>query len=427
MSRSIMIRILVLALCFLAACAETVIKIDSVTPDEGHRGALITLTGKNLDERQLIRVGGGVVELEGERDAMAQGNEEVITFRIPETASGGAVQIELPEGEVGAARIDFTVLDREPLAWQAVAVGLGRACAISTDARLFCWGRAPGDGFALATHAPVEVMVATGWDQVASRGVNTCARDGDGVLWCWGDDQPTPRAIDGQWDVWALGYGMVCGDDTCHFFEDVNVASTDPALIHRTSRTWLQFTFAGSWYRDPICGVSTEHELWCKRFQDDAGWQQFGADQAWRAVTRATGPLADFVCALTTKGDLWCVGRGPVTTDGKLLTEYPFMQLEPAGGWSRVEAGSEAACGIREGGLYCWGLNTNGVRTADVLDYATVHPERIGGEGDWRDVSVGPTGACAVKDDGSLWCWGQTRLPGDDTRNHGQPYRIDVP
>jgi len=34
---------------------------------------------------------------------------------------------------------------------------------------------------------------------------------------------------------------------------------------------------------------------------------------------------------------------------------------------------------------------------------------RLGGDFDWLQVSAGGESACALRDDGSLWCWGRNQ------------------
>ncbi|HEY3357297.1 MAG TPA: hypothetical protein VGQ83_28865 [Polyangia bacterium] len=78
--------------------------------------------------------------------------------------------------------------------------------------------------------------------------------------------------------------------------------------------------------------------------------------------------------------------------------EGPWAQLRPVGftsTWTVVSAGLEDLCARSAANmLWCW----RGGPAAT--------PARIGGT-DWQSIAVGLGGACAVKTDGSLGCWGR--------------------
>jgi len=64
-------------------------------------------------------------------------------------------------------------------------------CARKTDGTLWCWGGGGsgqvGDGSLGDEPSPVQVIVlGANVVEVATGGAHTCARKGDGTLWCWG-------------------------------------------------------------------------------------------------------------------------------------------------------------------------------------------------------------------------------------------------
>jgi len=65
----------------------------------------------------------------------------------------------------------------------------------------------------------------------------------------------------------------------------------------------------------------------------------------------------------------------------------------------------------RDGTLWAWGCNHSGqLGLGDCVDRET--PERIGEDGDWRDVACGDRYSMALKRDGTLWAWGRRTRPG---------------
>ncbi len=79
------------------------------------------------------------------------------------------------------------------------------------------------------------------------------------------------------------------------------------------------------------------------------------------------------------------------------------------GDWDYVSSQGERACAIkRDGTLWCWGDNDHGELGIDSTERA-LDPMQVGVERDWVDVAIsgdvfGHT--CGVRADGSLWCWG---------------------
>ena len=87
-----------------------------------------------------------------------------------------------------------------------------------------------------------------------------------------------------------------------------------------------------------------------------------------------------------------------------------------AGSYLKVSAGFEHTCGLRtDGAVQCWGGNGHGqAGFEDPTGPMTCTPSgcRPGYARIWGpfiDVSAGTTHTCAVRDDGTLHCWGETR------------------
>jgi len=70
--------------------------------------------------------------------------------------------------------------------------------------------------------------------------------------------------------------------------------------------------------------------------------------------------------------------------------------------WVDVAVGYEHTCGVRAGGLYCWGRTSYG--QAASADSTT--PVRVGTLGDWTSVSTANYGTSAVRL-GVVYTWGQ--------------------
>ena len=116
-------------------------------------------------------------------------------------------------------------------------------------------------------------------------------------------------------------------------------------------------------------------------------------------------------CGLQTDNTLWCWGT---PLNGELgitaVSDYLYAKKQPGTAgttWSQVSSGYGITCGIRTtGALWCWG--TNGLYQLGLGADTTTHstPANTSALTTWKSVSVGPTTACALKTDGTIWCWG---------------------
>lgn len=77
--------------------------------------------------------------------------------------------------------------------WTAVSAGGASTCGVRVGGAASCWGDngrgQVGDGTLTNRSLPVPLPmpVATGWATVSAGNDHTCATQGDGSLWCWGD------------------------------------------------------------------------------------------------------------------------------------------------------------------------------------------------------------------------------------------------
>lgn len=91
-----------------------------------------------------------------------------------------------------------------------------------------------------------------------------------------------------------------------------------------------------------------------------------------------------------------CACDGAFVGDGRVCT----------GQYSVIDAGAGHACAIRvDGTLWCWGANEFGEIGNDD-DHFVVSPVQVGVENDWTAVSAGQDHTCGIRAPGTLWCWG---------------------
>jgi alpha-tubulin suppressor-like RCC1 family protein len=136
-------------------------------------------------------------------------------------------------------------------------------------------------------------------------------------------------------------------------------------------------------------------------------------DSCFRQVSAGGG----FTCVVKADGTLWCWGVNTVGQLGLGNTESP--RLEPTqvtalgADVARVMTGRAHACAVMtDGTAWCWGDNEYGqLGDGTYLDRST--PGKVRGlDSEVVQMSAGGRGTCAVKKDGTLWCWGYGPLLG---------------
>jgi len=147
----------------------------------------------------------------------------------------------------------------------------------------------------------------------------------------------------------------------------------------------------------------------------------------WARVSAGPG----FTCAVQTGHTLWCWGNGG---DGELGDRSMASQDSPVrvggrAGWTEVAAGGGHACAVRKDGtIWCWGSESGaGVLGIGKMSGQRSSPALVAGGGDYASVSGSGFDDCAIRTDGTLWCWGDNsdgELGTGDTADASSPVQV---
>lgn len=257
--------------------------------------------------------------------------------------------------------------------WSAVAAGFEHSVALKSDGALYAWGLAPGAG---PEDTDPPTRVGTGlYQAIAAGDAFTLAVAQDGGLWAWGS------GVYGQ-----LGDGAELDRDA------------------------------------PVRVLGPEGSA------ATADWADVAAGRRFALARKANGSLWAF-------GDN---GYGNLGNLGYDDASVPVPVYGPEGStpptdWTRATAGDRFALARRVGGtLWAWGDSNNGVlgddceTRDDCFDWAApveiLAPNGISHDTDWSDLfDAGGQTSVAVKDDGSVWAWGE-----DNDGSLGVGFRGDV-
>lgn len=181
------------------------------------------------------------------------------------------------------------------------------------------------------------------------------------------------------------------------------------------------------------CAVKTDHTAWC---WGEGRQGQVGVIGAVRPRTPIyvigsyqTASISSgqgFWCEILLDTSLSCSGRserGQIGNGSTSTAQYP--QEVPLTGVTKVATGAATACAIHGGRVACWGEGIRGqLGNGDLVEPPNPTPSEVPNLQNIVDVAVGNDHACAVRADGQVLCWGDTE---DDKLGNGQTSAIAIP
>lgn len=112
-------------------------------------------------------------------------------------------------------------------------------------------------------------------------------------------------------------------------------------------------------------------------------------------------------CAVHSNGALDCWGSKRLAEDGGTSRDYVAHRIEVPGGARDIATNANRACAVtREDKVACWELQPSGCETAASCTSFETIPSLVQGLGLVLTVGVGDSHACALRKDGTVWCWG---------------------
>jgi alpha-tubulin suppressor-like RCC1 family protein len=302
-------------------------------------------------------------------------------------------------GQLGLGNDSVTLLTsnkpltahRIPRGATAVAVGASHVCAVVNGA-LACWGSNSAGELGIASTAssnlPQRVVGSDVPHAVAAGQTASCAVFGSGAS-CWG-----------------INTAFQLGEEA-----DSNV--TTPHAI-------------GGRLADGVAQIAVSYQHACA-IQAGAVycWGTNNANCLGSTATRTGTPVATGVtggatalalgymhtCAIV-GGGAKCWGDnvyGELGNDAVPITSMaPVTPTGLDGGVSSICAGFEFTCAVVNGGAVCFGANVKGqLGVGDLaVQYKRVPTPVVGLGSGVKEVACGYMHACALKDDGSVLCWG---------------------
>ncbi len=117
-------------------------------------------------------------------------------------------------------------------------------------------------------------------------------------------------------------------------------------------------------------------------------------------------------CLVRQDATVWCWGRNQhaqIGTGAVSAAEPSPVEVAPAHGSAfSVALGASHSCAPNgDGSVMCWGLNDSGQLGNGTVTTPQLAPVAVETIGDAVHVSGGLANTCAIREDRSLWCWGR--------------------
>ena len=117
-----------------------------------------------------------------------------------------------------------------------------------------------------------------------------------------------------------------------------------------------------------------------------------------------------FVSFTAGSGYVWGFGlntSGQLADNSVISRSSPVQTISGGVNWKQVSTGHVHSAGIKtDGTLWLWGVNTYGQLGDNSITTRSSPVQSMTGGTNWRSVSCGGRNTAAVKDDGTMWVWG---------------------
>ena len=281
--------------------------------------------------------------------------------------------------------------------WSTVSAVDGMV-AIKNDGTLWCWGYnfrgQLGDNTTTNRSSPVQtVTFGNNWKQVSCGYDHKAAIKNDGTLWCWGDNfygqlgnnTTTNRSSPVQTVAFGNNWKQVC------------CISNSTAAIKTDGTLWIWGNNGGGELAD---NTTTTRSSPVQTVTYGSNWKQvFGGSTSYNYT------------AIKTDGTLWCWGNNQYGQLGDnssvILRSSPVQTVAFGTNWKTAACAGYHMTAIKtDGTLWAWGRNNNGQLGDNTITDRSSPVQTIAFGNNWKQTSCSTGFSAAIKNDGTLWCWG---------------------
>jgi len=309
-----------------------------------------------------------------------------------------------------------------------VTVGFGDACAVTAAGEMWCWGdntdscRGPWESptafprrFRRAAMGPDFVAVPSSVAMGYAAGCATQASDN--VAWCWGYNSSGMNG-NGTFTVPDVPRPVVDGMGTpMRNFTRFMVTRSAVCAIRDDNTVWCWGSTGRIGLIPPLNGPDTPYAR-----QVMLGAEPFTAAVIHTEDANNSDSTPDYpvhICAVRPDGSVWCWGRNVrgALGDGTSVdrpTPTPVLEgTTPLTGAATTRHALAGTCVLlTDGTVRCWGDNQfgqvgDGTTTHRLTATRVILPDGSPLDQVTQIASLGTFTRCALRRDGSLYCWGR--------------------
>jgi len=365
------------------------------------------------------------------------------------------------DGQLGTVnRVDHLtpiMVPNIPGTIRSLSAGYLHTCIVKQDGVAFCWGQNDrgqiGDGtsnayrLAAAQVQGIESRIAS----ITGGANHTCAVTEEGKAYCWGDNEKEelhilPYKVKPS-DVININYkalSVTGGENhSCALLQGGKVmcwGADGPTGHYKTGiptvidNLVVKTVVAGANHN---CGLTAGGGVKCWGDSNLLGNIKYnGMPKPLDVVGLESGVKAIALgskhsCALTNAGAVKCWGMNELGQlgNGTQTKEEPSDPTDVVGlngGVAAIAVGAYHTCVLMEnGGVKCWGQNSNGQLGNDSTDDQSKPVDVVGLDGGIAALFAGGSLSCVLMDDGGLKCWGLHR-DGSGGRPSSSPVPVDI-
>ncbi|MDF1884195.1 Ig-like domain-containing protein [Sulfurimonas sp. SAG-AH-194-C21] len=329
--------------------------------------------------------------------------------------------------------------------WSFISAGYNHTMAIKSDGTLWAWGRNNfgqlGDTTLVDKSNPTQVSTGTTWSSVSGGAYHTAAIKSDGTLWTWGrndygqlgDNTTTnstspvqENSLDNTWSslaggafhtigiradgsLWAWGYNPYgqLGDGTTvnkiiptqEDSNSTNWSSVSGGIYHTAAvkSNGTLWAWGNNLYGQLGDGTGTAKNIPTQEDSNSTNWSSIEAGRYYTVATKSDGTL-------------WGSGYNALSQLGDGTSESKTSYTQESSGatiWSSASGGSNHTVALKnDGTLWTWGQNDHGQLGDGTIDNGKSFIQEVSASTTWSSIETGRAHTVAIKSDGTLWAWG---------------------